>query len=248
MSIIAGSVFYEKQMVVLAEIRKSDANKIMLSALQSVKTGKGGNLILKGTDCQIYYYNDKIVTFMILCEKDIAQDAIISLIGEINDAFNKIVSVDDIENLKNKEENQGEEKGEEIQVRQRDEMPFQKKFGNHLLGMLREFKPERYLNDAEDNKVALLKDHVNEFGHVVINAQEEIFIREEKIQNLATKADDLKNESIQYAAVTRRASKKTKCNKALIITATVVLTIIVIYVILIFRCGGFLLDECLNTN
>ena len=250
MSIIAGSVFYETQMVVCAEVFKSDVKKIMLGAINHVKKGRGGNLILRGLDYQLYYYNDKIVTFMILCKKDVAQDAIISFIGDINDAFNKIVSVDDIENLKNQgtipEENQENENGEVIQVSQREEMPFQKKFGSHLLGMLREFKQEGYLVDAEENKVALLKDHIEEFGKVVIDAQEEVFKREEKIQNLTTKAEDLKNDSIQYRVGAQRTVKKTKCNKKMIIAATVVLTIIVIYVILIFRCNGFLLKECIN--
>lgn len=252
MSIIAGGVFYENQMVAFAEVYKSDVKKIMLGALNRVKKGRGGNFVFKGLDYQLYYYNDKIVTFMILCKKDIAQDAIISFIGDINEAFNKIVSVDDIEELKNQEtipnENQDEENGEEIQVKQREEIPFQKKFGSHLLGMLREFKPEEYLVDAEENKVALLKDHVNEFGKVVIDAQEEVFKREEKIQNLTTKAEDLKNDSIQYRVGAQRTVKKAKCNKSMIITASVIITLIVVYVILVFRCGGFALEECLNQN
>lgn len=241
MSIIAGSVFYETQMLVLSEIQKSDCKQRMYDAVKHVKRGRGGNLILRGTDFQLYYYNDKIVTFMLFCGKEILQDAIISLINEINDVFNKVVSVQELEEIKRQQELPTE--GTQYDM---EELPLQEKFGSHLEGILRGFDPQKYLADDEENKVALLKDYVCEFEKVVIDAQEEMFKREEKVQKLGEKAEDLRYDSIQYAAVTKRNVEKTICNRKMILISAGVIAFLMFYLILALNCDGLLLRACLG--
>ena len=235
MSIIAGSIFHKETLLVLSKLQRCNCDNIITKSIKYVKPGQTGSLVLKGQDYQIYYLNDKIVTFMVLCSKDINEDAVLGLLECINSTFNKRISVEDFARYERVDESQ-------------QELYFQKAFGDYLTGILREFKVEDFLNNKEENRVALLKDQVNEFWKIVIEAQEELFKRDEKIHNLTYKSEALRNDSIQFSSISSRVRKKEKCNQPLIIMVCVIVVLMAAYLVAVIACKGFLLQSCLNKS
>ena len=235
MSIIAGSIFHKETPLVLSKLGRCDCENIITTSIKYVKPGQTGNLILKGKDYQIYYLNDKIVTFLVLCSNDTEGEAVLALLECINSTFNRKISVQEFAKY-------------ERVSKSKQELYFQKAFGQELTGILREFKAEDFLNGKEDNKVALLREQVNQFGKVVIEAQEELIKRDEKIHNLAGKSEALRQDSIQFSSVSSRVRRKEKCNKPLVIIICFVVVLMMAYTVAVIACRGFLLQSCLNKS
>ena len=235
MSIIAGSIFHKQTLLVLSKLQRCNCDNIITNSIKYVKPGQTGILVLKGQDYQIYYLNDKIVTYLVLCSKDINGDAVLALLECINSTFNKRITVQEFTKYEHADESE-------------QELYFQKAFGDYLSGMLREFKAEDFLNNQEENTVALLKNQVNEFGKIIIEAQEELFKRDEKIHNLTYKSEVLRNDSIQFSSVSSRVRKKEKCNQPLVIITCIIVVLMAMYLVAVIACKGFLLQSCLNKS
>ena len=81
---------------------------------------------------------------------------------------------------------------------------------------------------------------------MVINTEKLLNERNEKMNNINEKSEALLNNSVTFRKKTRKIKKKMICNKCCIITSGIIITLIILYGVSVYLCGGFKLDKCIK--
>ena len=105
-------------------------------------------------------------------------------------------------------------------------------------------------NDKEPFKSDCVIDDIKESilkqRDMVINTEKLLNERNERMNNINEKSESLLKNSVTYRKKTRKIKKKMKCNKCCTITIGIIITLIILYGVSVYLCGGFKLDKCIK--
>lgn len=164
------------------------------------------------------------------------EEVAVIFLDQLNDIFNAEVSVDDFN---------------EIQHLPEDELDgsLQSKFGDSLKGKMLSFKyDEEYEKIKNEVKVNILESNIIEYKDIMIQAQEQLLTRGQKVEILNEKAEKLKDNANVFYKSSKNVSKKVLCNKKFIIITSIIVFLIIGYAVAAIACHGFLLDNCIKSD
>jgi vesicle-associated membrane protein 7 len=99
-------------------------------------------------------------------------------------------------------------------------------------------------NLNESDKVAQLEKGVKAYKDSVIDANEVLNLRGEKINLIVKKADNLRNESKTYYTSAKKVKWHVKCQRIKLILFIVLICLVIGYFISVAVCGGFTYASC----
>lgn len=101
-------------------------------------------------------------------------------------------------------------------------------------------------HNLNDDPVSKLKDGLIITKNAVIEATEELSMRGEKVSLIVRKAKELREESFVYRSTSSKVKQEAKIRNIKIIIASVILTLVILYILVTVFCGGFTWSDCLK--
>ena len=93
-----------------------------------------------------------------------------------------------------------------------------------------------------------LKEQLIDYKNIIVNTTDVLSERGGKMNLIVNKAEELSKGSYTYKKAAHKVRMNQKQKKILLIGLGTVVGLLVIYMILVIACGGFGLDECINTS
>jgi vesicle-associated membrane protein 7 len=93
-----------------------------------------------------------------------------------------------------------------------------------------------------------LKEQLIDYKNIIVNTTDVLSERGGKMNLIVNKAEELSKGSYTYKKAAHKVRMNQKQKKILLIALGTVVGLLVIYMILVIACGGFGLDECINTS
>lgn len=115
---------------------------------------------------------------------------------------------------------------------------------NKILGKELNLFNEKKINS--DSILDGLREVVFRERDIIIDAEKLLSERNETINNIREKSENLLNDSVNYRAKTKKIKKKQKCNKLCTTITSIIILLIIGYGIAVYVCGGFKLPKCIN--
>ena len=213
-SIIYALVGYgEKPLASYSEF-KGTFQKTCQNYLHSIESNSSGGY--RVDDYFIFYINENGVTYLIMTDVKYSKGAALSCLESIKKEFLSSFADVDLEKVEE-------------------------------FGLDKEFKPKlkmkyEYYNENKDvinESTQKLLDEIFKMKEDVLNASDLLNEREEKLNTVNNKAEQLAESSYKYKATATKVKKSTQKKKTYIIMGIVLAVLVILYLIISMACGSW---------
>jgi hypothetical protein len=174
-----------------------------------------------GEEFFFHYVNHYGITYMCMSDSKISQDTAFAFLEEVKTLFTDIFTPQQIEKAI----------AESLNSQFKDHLRSRQAYYNANLN--------------ESDNIAKLKKHVIEYKDNILEADEELNKRGEKITLVLKKAEDMRTESVKYKYGAKKVKKTVSWRRWTLIGCIILIVLLLGYFLFVIICG-WTGDRCFN--